>query len=76
MSDDAAVAAIRDALGGLAETAMVGQWVAIATTTDVEGDQAVHVVSDCDHAWQVLGLLRHAQLLVEVGNYHHEEDEG
>ena len=66
--------AIRDAI---AETAgggsFVTNWVAIAEVTDRDGT-TIHTITDCDHAWQVLGMLQHARLITEQTKYGRDKE--
>ena len=66
--------AIRDAIAATSgDGSFVTNWVTVAEVTDANGETAVHTISDCDHAWQVLGLLRHAELVTEQEKYGREQ---
>ena len=65
---------IRDAIAESAgEGSFVTNWIAIAEVTDTDGETSIHTISDCDHAWQVLGMLHHARLVTEQNKYGREQ---
>ena len=72
---DEDMSGMRREIAAVTESAIVEGFVLIATTIDSEADQSVSIISDCDHAWQVLGLLAHATETTKHLKYHEGEDE-
>ena len=61
---------IRNAIvEALDDSAMVTKYALIATVIAQDGSESIQTVTDCDHAWQVLGLLHHALLITERDKY-------
>lgn len=71
---DEDVAGLRREVAAVTDSAIVERFVLITTTIDADAEQSVSIISDCDHAWQVLGLLAHATETTKHGKYH-EGDE-
>lgn len=66
---------LRDALAAEVEGgAIVNNYVVIADVMTTDGGE-VHTISDCDHAWQVLGLLAHATEICKRDKYGKGDDE-
>ena len=65
---------IRNAIAeALDESAMVTKFVLVATVIAQDGSETIQTISDCDHSWQVLGLLHHALLVTELEKYGSDE---
>ena len=61
---------LRDALAAEVDgAAIVTNYIVIMTVLTEEGGE-VHTISDCDHAWQVLGLLTHATEVAKRDKYY------
>lgn len=71
---DSDMTGLRSEIAAVTDSAIVERFVLIATTIDADASQSVSILSDCDHAWQVLGLLAHATETAKHDKYH-EEDE-
>lgn len=63
-------AAISSAMEG---ATIVTRFVLIAETIDDDGEASVQFMSDCDLAWQTLGLLHHGLNVTKAQRY--EEDD-
>ena len=61
---------LRREVAAVTDSAIVERFVLITTTIDADAEQSVSIISDCDHAWQVLGLLAHATEVTKHGKYH------
>ena len=65
---------IRNAIAeALDESAMVTKYVLVATVIAKDGSETIQTISDCDHAWQVLGLLHHALMVTQATKYGSDE---
>ena len=73
--DDPATDNLRDAIAQVAgEQTFVTRYVVIAEVIDPDGDHAVHSISDCDLAYQTLGLLDHGRQLA-IAHFHGWDDD-
>jgi hypothetical protein len=67
---------LREAIGACDdEGAIVTKFITIAEVIRSDGSATIQTISDVDHAWQVLGMLHHALLIVETEKYNTSEDE-
>lgn len=66
--------ALRDSLAAVAGAAIVERFVLVTTTINADAEQTVQIISDCEHAWQVLGLLAHATEYTKHVKYHQDDD--
>lgn len=74
MSDDG-TEVLRDAIATVAgEGTFVTRYVVVAEVIDRDGDHAVHSISDCDLAYQTLGLLDHGRQLA-IAHFHGWDDD-
>ena len=65
---------VRNAIAeALAESAMVTKYVLIATVIAQDGSETIQTISDCDHSWQVLGMLHHALIVTQATKYGSDE---
>ena len=65
---------IRNAIAeALDASAVVTKFVLVATVIDKDGSETIQTISDCDHSWQVLGLLHHALLVTQETKYGSDE---
>ena len=61
---------IRNAIAeALDASAMVTKFALVATVVDQDGGETIQTVTDCDHAWQVLGMLHHALIVTQATKY-------
>ena len=61
---------IRNAIAeALDDSAMVTKFILVATVIDKDGGESIQTVTDCDHAWQVLGMLHHALIVTQATKY-------
>lgn len=66
---------IRDAISVTDDgTVFVENFIVVATVSTPDGEGQIHTLSDCDHAWQTLGMLHHALMTTERQKYLHDED--
>ena len=74
--DDFTFATIRNAIAeALDESAMVTKFTLVATVIDQDGSESIQTFTDCDHSWQVLGLLHHALLITQETKYRSDNGE-
>lgn len=66
--------AIRDAIAKSSGGAMVTNYALVAQVISKDGSTSIQTITDCDHAWQVLGMFHHALLVAERDKY--RDDEG
>lgn len=56
-------------------SSMVTRFVLVAETIDDDGSAAISFMSDCDLAWQTLGLLHHGLAVTKATRYEEDDDE-
>ena len=67
---------IRNAIAESTEQgALVTKYTLVATVIDEDGTESIQTISDCDHSWQVLGMLHHALLVTAASRYGDDEDD-
>jgi len=65
---------IRNAIAESTEQgALVTKYTLVATVIDQDGTESIQTISDCDHAYQVLGMLHHALLVTQASKYGGDE---
>ena len=68
--------ALRDAIASVAgEGAFVAHYVVTADIIDIDGEHAVHSITDCDLMYQVLGLLEHGKEVARATFHGWDEDD-
>lgn len=61
---------LRTAIGNCDDNgAIVTHFIAVAEVIQSDGSATIQMISDVDHAWQVLGMLHHALLVAERQKY-------
>lgn len=65
---------IRNAIAESTDAAaLVTRYALVATVVDQDGSESIQTMTDCDNAWQVLGLLHHALLVTQQDKYGDDE---